>query len=63
MAKRRPGARPIGPNRRFALEPVMRETPDLHKLTQVFVNLAVAQAKNDPALTRGKGLQEAASQS
>ncbi len=36
--------------RRFRVEAVPRQSPDLHKLAQVFLGMALARAENDNAL-------------
>jgi hypothetical protein len=39
--------RPQGEDRHFTLEPHPLETPDLHKLAQVFLRLALARANSE----------------
>lgn len=36
-----------GRDRRFRVEAVPRQSPDLHKLAQVFLGMAVARAEED----------------
>jgi len=40
-------ARRRGEDRRFAVEAVPRSQPDLHKLAQVFLGMAVSRAQAD----------------
>ena len=46
MTSRRP------PNRALRIEPVLRDTPDLHKLAQVFLGMALARADADQQARR-----------
>ncbi len=39
-----PGARPQGADRHYTATPVPREAPDLHKLAQALLHLAVDRA-------------------
>lgn len=41
-----------GQERRYRLEAVPRQSPDLHKLAQVFLGMAVARAQAGDAPTR-----------
>ncbi len=40
-----------GQDRRFRVEAVPRQSPDLHKLAQVFLGMAVARAEEDRRTT------------
>jgi len=41
------GARRRGEDRRFTVEAVPRSQPDLHKLAQVFLGMAISRAQAD----------------
>jgi hypothetical protein len=46
MSSRPRASQPIGKDRDFHLEAVPRPTPDLHKLTQVLLTVAINRAKS-----------------
>jgi hypothetical protein len=41
------GKRRRGADRKFRVEVELRQTPDLHKLTQLFLGMAIARAEAD----------------
>lgn len=47
------GDRRRGEDRRFTVEAVPRSQPDLHKLAQVFLGMAVSRSKTNDAPTPG----------
>ena len=53
MGRRQQPTRPHSDNRHFTVEPEYLDTPDLHKLVHVFLNLALDRAHNHPAPTTG----------
>jgi len=53
-------SRRVGADRRFGVVAVKQETPDLHKLAQVFLWMALARAEEDQVATERRNKTVAA---